>query len=345
MLKYIKKYKFVLLGLALLGVFLHFYIGKALFESNVNVGKEGEYVEIPTGSSFEDVTRILQEKNILKSATTFSQVATLMKYNKDKVPAGRYRIKEGMNNRVLITKLRSGDQDPSKVVINNIRLISDLAGKASRYFEADSLAFLTYLTDSVTYRKYGMTKDNFMSLFVPNTYEMFWTLGPEKFVERMKSEYDKYWTPAKLEKIKQWNLDPTQAYIVASIVEKESNYDPERPRIAGVYLNRFMVGEKLQADPTVVFAIGDFTKQRVLYDDLLVDSPYNTYRNTGLPPGPICMPSLASLDAVVNAEKHKFMFFCAKADNSGVHAFAETFAEHQQNAAAFSRWLNSQGIR
>jgi UPF0755 protein len=245
----------------------------------------------------------------------------------------------------LITKLRSGNQDAQNVVINNIRTIHDLAGKASRYFETDSLTFLSYLTDANVFGKYGFTLDNFLTMFIPNTYEMFWTTTPEKFCNRMKSEYDAFWTNEKLDLIKANNLDRTQAFIVASIVEKESNYDPERPTIAGVYLNRLNAGEKLQADPTVVFATGDFTIQRVLYSHLSIDSPYNTYKYAGLPPGPICMPSIASLNAVIRAEKHDYMFFCAKADNSGVHVFAKDYAQHQKNAAAFAAWLNSLNIQ
>ena len=174
---------------------------------------------------------------------------------------------------------------------------------------------------------------------------MFWTTTPEKFVARMKKEHDTFWTEERENKIKQHNLDKKQAYIVASIVEKESNYDPERPTIAGVYLNRLKAGEKLQADPTVVFAIGDFSIQRVLYSHLETDSPYNTYKYTGLPPGPICMPSIASLEAVINADKHEYMFFCAKADNSGIHVFAKDYSSHLKNAEAFANWLNSLNIK
>jgi UPF0755 protein len=182
-------------------------------------------------------------------------------------------------------------------------------------------------------------------MFIPNTYEMFWTTTPEKFVARMKKEYDGFWDDERLKKLKKNNLDKTQAYIVASIVEKESNYDPERPTIAGVYLNRLKAGEKLQADPTVVFATGEFTLQRVLFSHLKIDSPYNTYMYSGLPPGPICMPSVSSLNAVINAEDHEYMFFCAKPDNSGIHAFAKDYDEHQKNASAFSAWLNSLNIK
>lgn len=340
-----KKIKIGLVSLLVAGALGYFFIGRALWGSNVNIPAEEKAIFIPSNSSFEDVVRILNDSSLLVSESSFRTVAGLMRYNKDKVPAGKYTIKKGMSNRDLITKIRSGDQDPQKVVINNIRLLSDLAGKASRYFETDSLTFLSYLSRPETASEYGFNLDNFMTMFIPNTYEMFWTSTPDKFVMRMKKEYDQFWTPENIEKIKKHNLDKTQTYIVASIVEKESNYDPERPTIAGVYLNRLKTGEKLQADPTVVFSTGDFNIQRVLYSHLEIDSPYNTYKYAGLPPGPICMPSLASLEAVINAENHEYMFFCAKADNSGVHVFAKDYADHQKNAAAFAKWMNSLNIK
>nr|HRO74132.1 endolytic transglycosylase MltG [Saprospiraceae bacterium] len=209
----------------------------------------------------------------------------------------------------------------------------------------DSITFLNYLKDPEVAASLGYNQDNFLTMFIPNTYEMFWTSTPESFVKRMKKEYDNFWTQDRINKLTANNLTPTEAYIIASIVEKESNYTPEKPVIAGVYLNRLHAGERLQADPTVVFAMGDFSIQRVLYTHLKTDSPYNTYLNTGLPPGPICMPSMASLEAVINVDKHKYMFFCARPDNSGIHVFAETYQEHLKNADNFSKWLNSLNIK
>lgn len=330
----------IILALALVGYLI---IGKSLWDSNVKFSEESKPIFIPTNATFDEVMQIMRDSSILKNEASFLTVAKLMKYNNPK--PGRYVIKKNQSNRQIISKLRSGSQDPYKIVVNNIRTIYDLAGKASRYFETDSLTFLQYLTDVNTASSFGFANEDFLTMFIPNTYEMFWTTSPEKFVTRMKKEYDDFWNDEKLEKIKKNNLDKTQAYIVASIVEKESNYDPERPTIAGVYLNRLKAGEKLQADPTVVFATGDFTLQRVLFSHLKIDSPYNTYMYSGLPPGPICMPSIASLNAVINAENHEYMFFCAKPDNSGIHAFAKDYAEHQKNAAAFSAWLNSLNIK
>jgi UPF0755 protein len=300
---------------------------------------------LPTGSVMTDVHKALATAGIRYNESTFGKTAVFMRYSDDKVRPGKYIITNGMSNRTLIGKLRSGNQDAQKVVINNIRTIPDLAGKAAKYFESDSLTFLTYLMQPTTFEAIGFDRDNFMTMFLPNTYEMFWTTTPEKFVTRMRREYDKFWTPERLDKLKVNNIDKTQAYIVASIVEKESNYAKERPTIAGVYLNRLKNGEKLQADPTVVFAVGDFTLKRVLYSHLTFPSPYNTYLNYGLPPGPICMPSLSSLEAVINAEKHEYLFFCARPDNSGIHVFAKDYSEHLKNAAAFSKWLNDRNIK
>lgn len=339
-----KKRLIIISGFILaLGVVGYLLIGRTLWGSNVKFSEDSKAIFIPIDASFDDLMQIMTDSSILKSNASFLTVAKLMKYKKPK--AGRYLIKKNQSNREIITKLRSGDQDPHKIVVNNIRTIHDLAGKASRYFETDSLTFLQYLTDVNTASSFGFTNEDFLTMFIPNTYEMFWTTTPDKFVTRMKKEYDGFWDDEKLEKIKKHNLDKTQAYIVASIVEKESNYDPERPAIAGVYLNRLKAGEKLQADPTVVFATGEFTLQRVLFSHLKIDSPYNTYMYSGLPPGPICMPSVSSLNAVINAEDHEYMFFCAKPDNSGIHAFARDYGEHQKNAAAFSAWLNSLNIK
>jgi UPF0755 protein len=302
-------------------------------------------VYIVTGSGLSDVQDTLKTRGIQFNESSFKTTAALMRYHDEKVRAGKYVVKHGMSNREIISKLRSGSQDPQKVVITNIRMLPNLAGRAARYFESDSLTLLNYLNQPNTYELYGFNRENFLTMFLPNTYEMFWTTTPEKFVSRMHREYEKFWTQDRLEKLKSNNIDKTQAYIVASIVEKESNYAPERPTIAGVYLNRLKNGEKLQADPTVVFAVGDFTLKRVLYSHLTFDSPYNTYMNYGLPPGPICMPSLSSLDAVINAEKHEYLFFCARPDNSGIHVFAKDYSAHLKNAAAFSKWLNERNIK
>ncbi len=325
--------------------FLSYLYIYPIFAPNINEEKEEYVIYVPTDATFEDVVSLLENEGVIKNISSFKRVCQLMKYGNGNIPAGKYIFVPGMSNKSIVSKLRSGDQNAQKVVINNIRLISDLAGKASFYLESDSMAFMNYFTDLAVAQKYGFTSEDFLTMFIPNTYEMFWTYTPEKFTQRMKKEYDDFWNESRLAKIKNKNLTPTQAYIVASIVEKESNYDPERPAIAGVYLNRLRDSMKLQADPTVVFATGDFSIQRVLYKHLETDSPYNTYMYAGLPPGPICMPSILSLNAVVDAQVHEYYYFCAKADNSGKHAFAKTYVEHQKNASDFAAWLNSRNIK
>jgi len=336
---------YIIIAVLLLAIVGYFLVGKAVWSPNFKTKGANFQLFIPAEATIDDIVNVLKDSSVLVNETSFVSVAKFMGYTDDNIRAGRYIIKNDAANREVISKLRSGEQDAQKVVINNIRTIYDLSGKASKYFEADSLSFLSYLTDPSISDSYGFNQETFLTMFIPNTYEMFWTATPEKFVKRMKKEYDTFWTAEKISKLKISNLNQTEAFILASIVEKESNYDPERPTIAGVYINRLMTGERLRADPTVVFALGDFTIQRVLYSHLTFESPYNTYLHEGLPPGPICMPSISSLNAVINAEKHEYMFFCAKADNSGLHAFAKDYDEHLKNAAAFSKWLNSLNIR
>lgn len=341
------KCKFLLIFISLLIALamLVYFLISLVFVPNINEDKPEYTIYIPTDASFEDVLELMRQDNVLKNESSFIRVASLMNYGKNKVRSGKYIFKNGMSNKEIVSRLRSGSQSPVNVTINNVRLLSDLAGKTSRYLEPDSLAVLSHLYDKNVHQMYGFNSENFLSMFIPNTYQMYWNYSPQKFTERMKKEYDSFWNDERRARLEDKNINPTEAYILASIVEKETNYDAERARIAGVYLNRLREGMKLQADPTVVFAVGDFTLQRVLYKHLEMDSPYNTYLYEGLPPGPICMPSLQSLEAVILAEQHDYYFFCAQPDNSGKHAFAKTYSEHLKNAAAFSQWLNNRNIK
>lgn len=338
--------KYLKLGIGILfmlsiAVFLLFVY---YFKSNNILGDNSKTIYIPSHADFDDVMQLMQDSQVVKNMTTLKTVAGFMKYDA-LVKPGKYTLRPNLNNREIITKLRSGDQDPQKVTINNIRMISDLAGKVAKYIESDSTQILSYLKDPITAQSYGFNQEDFLTMFIPNTYEMFWTTTPEAFVKRMKKEYDAFWTESRKIKIAENNLTPTEAYILASIVDKESNYAPEKPTIAGVYLNRLKDGERLQADPTVVYALGDFTLQRVLFKHLTTDSPYNTYKYAGLPPGPICMPSMSSIEAAIHPEQHDYKFFCARPDNSGIHVFAVTYSEHLKNADQFSKWLNSLNIK
>jgi UPF0755 protein len=314
------------------------------FGSNTNFSDDTKEIKIPSGVGYSEVKEIISSANLLKDEKSFDFVARLMSYDKNKVPAGRYLIKKGVSNRGLITKLRSGDQDPIKVTINNIRNLQELAGTLGSYFEKDSLAMLEVLTDSAVQAQYGKNPQTMMTNFLADTYEMFWTDEPSKIIEKLskhtKSFFEK--NKAALTKI---GLNADEAYTLASIVDKESNFAPEKPRIAGVYLNRLARGERLAADPTVVFALQDFTIRRVLNTHLAYDSPYNTYMYTGLPPGPICLPEMSSIQAALSPEKHDYLFFCAKPGYGSEHSFAKTYSEHLNNAKIYQTWLETEGIK
>jgi len=240
--------------------------------------------------------------------------------------------------------LRSGKQTPVKVVVNNIRLKEELAGKVGSLLEVDSAGMMRLMNNSKFTLNYGFVPEAFPTLFLPNTYEFYWNTSGEEFVDKMAKEYKKFWTDERKTKAKKLGLEQSEVSILASIVEKESNFRSEHSTVAGVYLNRLRIGMPLQADPTLVFANRDFAAKRVLNKHKEIDSPYNTYRNKGLPPGPICIPDPRTIDAVLDAEKHTYIYFCAKADGSGRHAFASTYNEHLGNAREFQRMLNRQGV-
>lgn len=310
-----------------------------------NVLPESYELKIKSGTSYEVVKQQLLDQNVIKNSASFDQVAGLMKYKKKEVPSGRYLLKRGMSNRGLIAKLRSGDQDAIDLTFNNVRTIADLAGLLSTQLETDSLTLLTSMLDEKTLQDLGLNKYSALTMYIPNTYDVFWNISPEKFITRMKDAADDFWSNDRLAKAKNKSLTKEEVYTLASIVEKESNNKEERPTVAGVYLNRLKIGDKLRADPTVVFAIGDFDLRRVLFEHLDVDSPYNTYKYAGLPPGPIYMPSTNSIDAVLNAEEHDYLFFCAKPGYNSEHAFAKTAEQHSENARIYHQWLEKEGIK
>jgi UPF0755 protein len=241
--------------------------------------------------------------------------------------------------------LVSGQQVPVKLVIaGNIRDVEKLASIISKQIEPDSMALLTAFNDNKRIEEFGFNKENVLSLFIPNTYEVYWNISSEGVMARMKREYDRFWTENRLNKLKDIGLTREEAIVVASIVNEETVKTDEMPRVAGVYINRANKGMKLDADPTLKFAVGDFTLKRVLDKHKEIDSPYNTYKNTGLPPGPICVPSIAAIDAVLNYEKHDYFYFCAKDDFSGYHAFSKTLAQHNKYAASYHAALNKAKI-
>ena len=295
---------------------------------------------IPTGADFQQVKDSLYLHELIIDQAAFEWIVQRKDYP-DHVKPGRYVLRNGMSNNQLSNLLRGGLQTPVNVTFNNMRDVKMLAGRISQQIEADSLSLIRLLDDVDTLRNLGFNRQTIPALFLPNTYEFYWNTNAAKFVEKMKREYDKFWNEERIAKAHAVNLTPIQVSILASIVDKETNKSDEMPRIAGVYLNRLRNGWLLQADPTLVFAVGDFELKRVLNVHKEVESPYNTYKYPGLPPGPICIPSLTSINAVLNAEKHNYFYFCAKEDFSGYHNFAKTLTEHNRNAQRYQRALNS----
>ena len=326
------------------------YISLEIFKINkpntISNSNDEIVVFIPSGSSHEDVLQILQNDPYFFDGGILRLISKIINYNDVTVKSGRYVIPSLLTPWKLMTLLKSGNQSPVNVILNNERTIYQLAGKLSNYLEPDSITFLDTLLNGSAVRSLGYTDDNIMTLFIPNTYQFYWNVGADQFVSRLKMEHDKFWNKNdRLAKADSLGLTPQEVYVLASIVEKESQYKPERNTIAGLYLNRLKIGMKLQADPTVVYAVGDFGLKRILSKHLEFDSPYNTYLYEGLPPGPITMASINSIDAVLNAEKHNFIFMCAAPGYNGQHKFATNFKDHSLNATEYRRWLNKEGIR
>ncbi|TWR28824.1 endolytic transglycosylase MltG [Mucilaginibacter pallidiroseus] len=330
----------IIVVISLAGTGIFYYL--RLFGPNVS-DKE-KYLYIHTGSNFEAVYDTIRAKGIVKDTTTFMWAAHNMKYI-NRVKPGKYRLKPGMNNRNFINMLKAGNQEPVDFAFHNIRLKTQFAGFASRKLEPDSTAFLRLLDSAQFAEKHGFTTDNIYAVFIPNTYQIYWNTTPEKFFERMYANYQKFWTAERKQKAEALNLSLVQVSVLASIVDAEALHDNEMPAIAGLYLNRLKKGMKLQADPTVIYATGDFTIKRVLNRYLVTNSPYNTYMYTGLPPGPIMMPSVNAIDAVLNYQKSDYLYMCAKEDFSGYHAFATNEADHKINARKFQQALNERNIK
>jgi UPF0755 protein len=337
--------KLVIIGVILLGIAA--LIGyKKLFKPNVKVEMEGgkTFLYIRTGSSFEQVLSSLNENQYLCDPKSFEWMALKMNYPNNVKP-GKYKISNGMTNRELLNMLRAGRQVPVKVMFHNIRFKKELASSIGKQLEADSTELLKLLNDEIFLAKYNFNKQTIPAMFIPNTYEFYWNTSASEFVSRMNREYLNFWNSKRKRKAENLNLSLKEVSTLASIVEEETDRNSEMPAISGVYLNRLKKGMPLQADPTVKFAYGDFSIKRIYEKHINFDSPYNTYKNTGLPPGPICIPSITSIDAVLNTQKHEYLYFCAKEDFSGYHNFARTLSQHNQNAEKYRKALNRAGIR
>ncbi len=327
-----------------IGGYKAYDIYQKAFAPNIDIhdGKD-TFLYIKTGSSYDDVVNQLIERGIVVNANDFNWVAKKKNYNK-LVKPGRYLIKDRMSNNELVNLLRSGRQEPLNVTFNNIRTLDNLAEHIGDQIEAHPDSLKAVFHSPHTWEQYGFEKETFKCMFIPNTYEFYWNTLATEFIERMYKEYNAFWHDERMVKLQNVNLSKTEVITLASIVDRETAKNDEKATIAGVYMNRLQIGMRLQADPTVVYAVGDFSIKRVLKRHYKLNSPYNTYRVAGLPPGPICIPDITSIDAVLNYENHKYLYFCAKADFSGYHVFARTHEQHIRNANKYRRELNKRRI-
>lgn len=335
-----KSYKYLILFLLLsiLGISFTFYAFQIVYTPNVQVGKDNRVFYIKDGATFKDVQKELHEGNYVQDLVSFSFLARLMKYD-DHVKPGRYILEKGMSNLEAIRLLRSGKQEPVDVTFNNVRLVSDLAEKITRNLAMTPAAFEAGVIKFAMNNTNGFTKDNVMVMFIPNTYKVYYNVTPDALMKKMEGEYEQFWNEERLAKAKSVGFTPVEVSILASVVQAESIRPEEAPIIAGLYINRLRQGIPLQADPTLVFAVGDFSLKRVLNEHKAIDSPYNTYRNAGLPPGPINLPEIRSIDAVLNYSPSNYLYMCAKEDFSGRHNFTADYQQHMNNAIRYQRAL------
>lgn len=336
----------VLLGLMVFAYFAY-YVYSVMFIDNTAFNNEEACIFIPTDATYDDVRGYLEP--ILNDIETFDALAVRKKYVNN-IKAGKYCIAKGMNNNEIINTIRSKNI-PVRVSFNNQNSLESLAGRISSQIEADSTRLIQAFTDSLFLSKNGLNANTALSIYFPNSYEFFWNTNAEAFRDRMLKEYKRYWTDERLKQAKDIGLTTSEVVTLASIVHEESKQAVEQPRIAGVYMNRLKSGWPLQADPTLKFAAyqldeykGEVIK-RVLNKHKEIDSPYNTYKNLGLPPGPIGMPDLSAVNAVLNYEDHNYYYFAVDASRPGFHKFAMTLAEHNKNAREYHQYLNQQGIR
>lgn len=332
-----KKLIFFLLFSVLLISFAY-YGFQICYTPNVLVDKQDREIIIPKGATFKDVQKIFHEADLVQDLISFSFLAKLMDYDEN-VKAGRYVLRANMTNLEAIRLLRSGQQEPVKITFNNVRLISELSEKITRNLFIKKEEFEAALVQFAMNNRYGFNKDNVLTMFIPNTYEVYYQASAEDVIERMHQEYEKFWNAERKAKAQKAGLTPIEVSILASIVQAESVKKDEAPIIAGLYINRLKKGMPLQADPTLVFAVGDFTLKRVLNEHKEVDSPYNTYRYAGLPPGPVNMPEIGTIDAVLNYTESDYLYMCAKEDFSGRHNFTGSYKQHINNASKYQRAL------
>ena len=324
-------------------LFIDYY--NKYYKDNTSFKDESIFLYIVSNDSVSFTDSI---SKYIKSEKTFYRVAERLGYL-DNIKTGRFKINKGIGNKELVTSLKFNNT-PLTITFNNQERVENLAGRISKQIYADSTALINSFTDKDFLVENKFNKENILSIFIPNSYEVYWDIEPDQFRDKMLLEYEKFWNKSRTEKAKNIGLTKKEVTSLASIVQKESVKVDERPTIAGVYINRLNTRMRLQADPTVIYSIKDYYKnfdtiiRRVLYRDLRLNSRYNTYRINGLPPGPISMPDISAIDAVLNYEKHKFIFFVADPYNRGYHLFARNLSEHNRNKKVYTRWLNSRGI-
>ncbi|SFB59424.1 endolytic transglycosylase MltG [Algoriphagus aquimarinus] len=337
-------YLVLVIAFSVMAISLSFYFYQIFFSPNALIDSNQNYMlKIGSNDTYKTVANRLYDDHVVNDLVSFSFIAKVLGYQ-DNVKPGLYTVAPKMTNLELIRVLRSGKQSPIRVTFNNVRTKEDLAEKITANMEISEEQFLHLIQDSVYIRKYNFNEETIMSMFVPNTYELWWNTSAEALFDRMYKEYESFWTDERKQKASTMGLNQTEVSTLASIVQAESQKADERPTIAGVYLNRLKLGMPLQADPTLVFALGDFELKRVLNVHKETDSPYNTYMYAGLPPGPINLPDINSLDAVLNAKDHNYLYFCAKEDFSGYHSFASSLAQHNANARRYQAALNAAKI-
>ena len=318
------------------------YTYQMLYSPNFLINADDKFIIIEENTDFNELIKKLEDDTLINDILSFSFLSKLMEYQEN-IKIGAYKVKMNMSNYEMITMLRSGNQTPIKLTFTYARKIEDLAEKITTKLKMSKDDLLNYLNENINNYS-GFKKTDIISIFLPDTYEVYWNISPEKLTNKMYSEYKKFWNEERLSKLDKINLNQKEAIVLASIVASESRMLDEADRIAGLYINRLNRNMRLQADPTLIFAANDFTIRRVLNKHKKIKSPYNTYIHRGLPPGPIRLASKKYIDAVLNYEKHNYIYMCAKEDFSGYHAFATNLSDHNRNAKKFQIALNMRKI-
>jgi UPF0755 protein len=338
-----KKLLYIFSGIGIISLILIVTLHRLLFGNTIYPRENGSTLFIPSESTYYHVIDTIKTNLQVKNPELLNWLAKKKHYPLSIKP-GRYVIKEPLGINELINILRSGRQSPVKITFNNIRTLNQLAGKFGRQIEADSTQIINFFEDESNFTGDGFTRETIISLFIPDTYEFYWNTDASGVYKRMFREYKKFWNEQRMVKAGEKGLTPVEVSILASIIDDEVTKKDEKPRIAGVYLNRLKRGIPLQACPTIKYALNDFTITRVLKVHLETESPYNTYKYRGFPPGPIGCPSVEGIDAVLNAENHDYLYFAARSDFSGYHNFSRTLSEHNRYAAEYQKELNKRKI-